>query len=95
MHASGRLPDLTASTMTARAQLLEVGQLRRGRAVPASKILVPNPPPIITLYLHRADQARVVRADDVEQLDGVVEVLDLEPDEALLPVPAPALRVAG
>src|SRR4051812_43588449 len=39
-------------------------------------------------------EARVVRADDVEELDGVIEILDFEPDEALLPVPAPAGAVA-
>ena len=31
-----------------------------------------------------------MRAHDVEELDGVVEILDLQADEALLPVPAPA-----
>ena len=41
-----------------------------------------------------ADEAGVVRAHDVEQLDRVVEVGDLQADEALLPVTAAARAVA-
>src|SRR5215510_5248 len=44
--------------------------------------------------MHCADEARVVRADDVTQFNRIIEVFDLKADEALLPVPAAARRIA-
>src|SRR5262245_51405256 len=44
--------------------------------------------------VHLAEEAGVVRPDDVTHLDRVLQVLDLQADETLLPMPSPPRGVA-
>ena len=40
--------------------------------------------------MDRANEASVMRPYDMAQLDGIVEVLDLQAEKALFPMPTPA-----
>src|SRR5262245_38494228 len=44
--------------------------------------------------MDRANEAGVMRPYDMAQLDGIVEVLDLQAEKALFPMPTPAGRIA-